>query len=47
MVLLDVLTIRLQGLNKSLEWDAGNMRITKLSPDEELKSTHNRRFAGN
>ena len=37
MVLLGVLAIRLQGLNKSLEWDAENMRITNLSPDEKLK----------
>jgi predicted dehydrogenase len=37
MVLLGVLAIRLQGLNKSLEWDAEKMQITNISPSEELK----------
>ncbi|MFW6257412.1 MAG: gfo/Idh/MocA family oxidoreductase, partial [Prolixibacteraceae bacterium] len=37
MVLLGVLAIRLQGLNKSLEWDADKMQITNISPSEELK----------
>ncbi|HSO89305.1 MAG TPA: Gfo/Idh/MocA family oxidoreductase [Draconibacterium sp.] len=37
MVLLGVLAIRLQGLNKTLKWDAGNMRFTNISPSEELK----------
>lgn len=37
MVLLGVLAIRLQGLNKSLQWDAENMQVTNISPDEELK----------
>ncbi|MCY1718896.1 Gfo/Idh/MocA family oxidoreductase [Prolixibacteraceae bacterium Z1-6] len=37
MVLLGVLAIRLQGLNKSLQWDADKMQITNISPSEELK----------
>jgi hypothetical protein len=37
MVLLGVLAIRLQGLNKALDWDGNNMRFNNLSPDEELK----------
>jgi predicted dehydrogenase len=37
MVLLGVLAIRLQGLNKALKWDGGNMQFTNISSDEELK----------
>jgi predicted dehydrogenase len=37
MVLLGVLAIRLQGLNKSLKWDAEKMQITNISPTDELK----------
>ena len=37
MVLLGVLAIRLQGLNKTLEWDGENMRFANISPSEELK----------
>ncbi|WP_165024109.1 Gfo/Idh/MocA family protein [Dysgonomonas sp. ZJ279] len=37
MVLLGVLAIRLQGLNKVLRWDGPNMTFTNISPDEELK----------
>jgi len=37
MVLLGVLAIRLQGLNKALAWDGENMRFTNISPKEELK----------
>jgi hypothetical protein len=36
-VLLGVLAIRLQGLNKSLNWDAENMKFTNISANEELK----------
>jgi len=36
MVLLGVLAIRLQSLNKTLQWDAQNMRFTNISPTEEL-----------
>ena len=37
MVLLGVLAIRLQGLNKSLKWDAEKMQFSNISPTEELK----------
>jgi predicted dehydrogenase len=37
MVLLGVLAIRLQSLNKKLKWDAENMKFTNISPTEELK----------
>jgi len=37
MVLLGVLAIRLQSLNKTLKWDAENMRFTNITPSEELK----------
>jgi predicted dehydrogenase len=36
-VLLGVLAIRLQGLNKTLKWDAQNMRFTNISDNEELR----------
>ena len=44
MVLLGVLAIRLQGLNKSLKWDAEKMQITNISPTEELKLTTLKEF---
>jgi predicted dehydrogenase len=37
MVLLGVLAIRLQSLNKTLKWDAANMRFTNISATEELR----------
>lgn len=37
MVLLGVLAIRLQSLNKSLRWDGENMRFTNISGNEILK----------
>ena len=37
MVLLGVLAIRLQGLNKALAWDGENMKFLNISPTEELK----------
>ena len=37
MVLLGVLAIRLQGLNKVLKWDAKNMQFTNVSANEKLK----------
>ena len=36
MVLLGVLAIRLQALNRSLKWDAQNMRFTNISDNEIL-----------
>jgi len=37
MVLLGVLAIRLQSLNKALKWDGEKMRFTNISATEELK----------
>jgi hypothetical protein len=37
MVMMGVLAIRLQGLNKALEWDGVNMKFTNISPSEDLK----------
>jgi len=37
MVLLGVLSIRLQGLDKTLIWDAENMKITNISSDETFR----------
>lgn len=37
MVLLGVLAVRLQGLNKILEWDGEKMEFTNIGPNEELK----------
>lgn len=36
MVVMGVLAIRLQGLNKPLEWDGENMKFTNIGPNEEL-----------
>ena len=44
MVMLGVLAVRLQGLNKALEWDGENMRFTNISATEELKIMISRRF---
>lgn len=38
MVIMGVLAIRLQGLNKELEWDGENMRFTNISEYETLKT---------
>jgi len=37
MVLLGVLAIRLQGLNKTLQWNADAMEFSNISPNEEFK----------
>jgi hypothetical protein len=37
MVLLGVLAVRLQSLNRTLKWDAANMRFSNISPSDELK----------
>jgi predicted dehydrogenase len=37
MVLLGVLAIRLQSLNKALEWDGDRMRFTNISDSDELR----------
>lgn len=39
MVLLGVLAIRLQSLEKTLKWDGEKMRITNIGPHEELRVT--------
>ncbi len=37
MVLLGVLAVRLQGLNKTLKWDAENMKFTNISDNETFR----------
>ncbi len=36
MVVMGNLAVRLQSLQKTLQWDSENMRITNISPNEEL-----------
>jgi hypothetical protein len=38
MVVMGVLAVRLQGLNKTLEWDGENMKFTNISADEKVKT---------
>ncbi len=38
MVVMGVLAVRLQSLNKELEWDGENMRFTNLSSNEKIKT---------
>ena len=54
MVVMGVLAVRLQGLNKVLDWDGANMQFTNIGENEEIaftlsgdeKETHNaRQFA--
>ncbi len=37
MVVLGVAAVRLQALNKVLEWDGENMRFTNIGPNEEMR----------
>ncbi len=37
MVVMGVLAVRLQGLNKELEWDGVNMQFTNLTDDEKIR----------
>jgi hypothetical protein len=37
MVVMGVLAVRLQSLNKILEWDGENMRFTNINPDEKIR----------
>ena len=37
IVVMGVLAVRLQGLNRVLDWDGENMRFTNIGPDETLK----------
>jgi hypothetical protein len=39
MVVMGVLAVRLQGLNKELQWDGANMQFTNISPEEKLRLT--------
>ena len=38
MVVMGVLAVRLQALNKELEWDGENMRFTNIDDDETIKT---------
>ncbi len=38
MVVMGVLAVRLQALNKTLEWDGENMRFTNIGANEEIKT---------
>ena len=38
MVVMGVLAIRLQGLNKTLEWDGANMRFTNIGDTETIRT---------
>lgn len=37
MVVMGVLAVRLQALNKTLEWDGQNMQFTNIKDNEEIK----------
>lgn len=37
MVVMGVLAVRLQGLQRILDWDGENMRFTNIAPDETLR----------
>jgi len=39
MVVMGVLGVRLQGLNKELEWDGANMQFTNISDNDKVKIT--------
>jgi hypothetical protein len=38
MVVMGVLAVRLQGLNKELEWDGKNMKFTNISDDDQIRT---------
>ena len=38
MVVMGVLAVRLQGLNKTLEWDGENMEFTNIGDDETVRT---------
>jgi len=44
MVLLGVLAIRLQGLNKVLQWDGESMKFTNIGADERLRIVQKNKF---
>ncbi len=35
---MGVLAVRLQGLNKELEWDGANMKFTNINDNEKIKT---------
>jgi hypothetical protein len=37
MVVMGVLAVRLQSLQRELEWDGPNMRFTNITPNDELR----------
>ena len=37
MVVMGVLAVRLQSLNRVLEWDGANMKFTNIGPDETMR----------
>ena len=37
MVVMGVLAVRLQSLNRVLEWDGANMKFTNINPDETIR----------
>jgi predicted dehydrogenase len=45
MVVMGVLAVRLQALNKELEWDGENMRFTNIGPEETLRIVERDGFA--
>ncbi len=45
MVVMGVLAVRLQSLNKELEWDGTNMQFTNLNDTEEIKTVIKDGFA--
>jgi len=45
MVVMGVLAVRLQGLNKELEWDGTNMQFTNLNDSEEIRTVIKDGFA--
>ncbi len=38
MVVMGVLAVRLQSLNKELDWDGQNMKFTNIGPDEKIRT---------
>ncbi len=38
MIVMGVLAVRLQSLNKELEWDGQNMEFTNIGPDETIRT---------
>ena len=44
MVVMGVLAVRLQALNKTLEWDGENMKFTNVSSNEKIKTVINDGF---